>query len=153
MKRANGDTVLGVVIAALSCVMMYIAYTTISATGPAGDPGPRVFPIASSLVVLALSILVIVQSMYKPKHVFRDLAVDPEKRRGLIQMLLVLASLLLFLVMWRLVPFLVAGIIFMLLMCIIFRMKLVYTIVYSVAVPSVLYVIFAILLKVRLNIN
>lgn len=143
---------LGVVIAALCCAMIYIANTTIAATAPAGDPGPRIFPVASSLVVLVLAIVITVQSLYKPKHAFRDLAVDPEKRRGLIQMLLVLASLLLFLVMWQLIPFLAAGIIFMLLMCIIFKMKPLYTIVYSVAVPGVLYVIFAILLKVRLDI-
>ena len=143
---------LGIVIAALCCVMIYIANTTIVATAPAGDPGPRIFPVASCVVVLVLAVLVIVQSLFNPKHAFRDLAVDPEKRRGLIQMLLVLASLLLFLVMWRFVPFLVAGVIFMALMCAIFRMKLLYTIVYSLAVPGVLYVIFAILLKVRLDI-
>jgi len=152
MKRFTGDTFLGILIAAVCCVMLYVANTTLKAASSAGDPGPKLFPVASCIVVLILAIIVIIESIRKPKHAFTQLAQDPGKRKGLIQMLLVLASLLLFLVMWRFIPFLAAGIIFMLLLCMIFRMKPLFTIIYSLAVPGALYVVFVILLKVRLDI-
>ena len=152
MKKISGNTVVGFLFAAAACIALYVTNTTLTMNSAMGDPGPRLFPNAVCIAVLVLAVVIIIQSFLKPERPFEGALETEEGRKGALRMVLVLADLALFLVLWSHAPFLLAGVIFIFLQCMIFKEKLVFSVVYSLAVPGALYVIFTILLKVNLNI-
>lgn len=152
MKKISGNTIIGFLFAIAACIALYVTNTSIGANSAMGDPGPRLFPNAVCIAVLVLAVIIIIQSFLKVEHPFAGALSSPEKREGVFRMILIVADLALFLVLWQHLPFLAAGIIFMFLQCMIFREKLLFSVIYSVAVTGALYVVFVILLKVNLNI-
>lgn len=131
---------------------MYIANTTLKATAPAGDPGSRLFPNLACGVIMLLAVIIIIQSFTTTSKAFAGIFANEDSKQSCIRALLILADLTLFLVLWNFIPFLAAGFIFMFLQCMIFREKLVFSLIYSAGVTGVLYVMFVIFLKVKLNI-
>lgn len=152
MKKISGNTIIGILFAIAACIALYVTNTTLSAASMMGDPGPRLFPNVVCLAVLVLAVIIIIQSLKKVEHPFEGALDTEEGKQGCQRMLLILADLALFLVLWRHAPFLLAGVIFIFLQCMIFREKLLFSVIYSLAVPGALYVVFTILLKVNLNI-
>ena len=152
MKKVNGNTVIGLIFLIAAGITMYIANTTLKASAPAGDPGSRLFPNLACGSIMLLAVIIIIQSFKKPSKAFAGILADEDRRQSCIRTLFILADLALFLVLWNFIPFLAAGFIFMFLQCMIFREKLVFSILYSAGVTGVLYVMFAVFLKVRLNI-
>ena len=104
------------------------------------------------IAILILSVIIMVQSVFKSEKPFKGALSTPEGKQGCTRMILVLSDLALFLILWRYVPFLAAGVIFIFLLCMVFREKLLFSIIYSAAVTGALYFVFTILLKVNLNI-
>ena len=152
MKKLSGDTIFGAVFAIAALIMLWLTNTTLPAKAPMGDPGARIFPSAVSIAVFILAVIVIIQSIRNPIKGFEGVTKDPERRQSATRALLVFMDLGLFLVLWNYVPFLAAGFIFLFLQCMIFREKLLFSVIYSAAVTTVLYVMFTVFLKVRLNI-
>lgn len=153
LKKISGNTVIGLIFMIASAVVLYVANTTLPATAPAGDPGSRVFPSAICAILMILGLVLIIQSLKKPEKGFEGTFATEDSKRSCIRAILIFADLALFLLMWKFLPFLVAGIIFMFLQCMIFREKLLFSILYSVGVTGVLYVMFQICLKVNLTIH
>lgn len=153
MKKITGNTIVGFLFAVAACITLYISNTTLNSVSGTGDPGPKLFPNAVCVAILILSIVIMVQSFHKVELPFQGALSTPEGRQGCLRTILILADLALFLILWMYVPFLVAGIVFMFLQCMIFREKLLFSVIYSVSVPVVLYVVFTICLKVNLNIH
>lgn len=152
MKKINGNTIIGLIFLIAAGMTMYVANTTLKATAPAGDPGSRLFPNLACGAIMLLAIIIIIQSFQNPTKVFAGIFTDESGKQSHIRTLLIVADLILFLILWNFIPFLAAGFIFMFLQCMIFREKLVFSLLYSAGVTGVLYVVFAIFLKVRLNI-
>ena len=147
LKKLSGNTVIGLLFIIISGITLYIANTTLPATAPAGDPGSRIFPSAICIIIL------IVQSVRKPEKAFAGTFASEDSKQSCIRAVLIFADLALFLVLWKFVPFLIAGMIFMFLQCMIFKEKLLFSVIYSAAVTGVLYVMFSIFLKVNLTIH
>lgn len=152
MKKITGNTIVGFLFAVAAALTLFISNSTIKSASAMGDPGPKMFPNAVCIVILLLSLIIMIQSVYKPVKPFKGALSTEEGRQGCTRMLLVLSDLALFLILWRYVPFLAAGMAFIFLLCMIFREKLLFSILYSAAVTGVLYFVFTILLKVNLNI-
>ena len=151
LKKLSGNTVIGLLFIIISGITLYIANTTLPATAPAGDPGSRIFP--SAIIIMILGIILIVQSVRKPEKAFAGTFASEDSKQSCIRAVLIFADLALFLVLWKFVPFLIAGMIFMFLQCMIFKEKLLFSVIYSAAVTGVLYVMFSIFLKVNLTIH
>lgn len=152
MKKITGNTIVGFLFAVAAALTLFISNSTIKSASAMGDPGPKMFPNAVCIVILLLSLIIMIQSVCKPVTPFKGALSTKEGRQGCTRMLLVLSDLALFLILWRYVPFLAAGMAFIFLLCMIFREKLLFSILYSAAVTGVLYFVFTILLKVNLNI-
>ena len=152
LKKLSGNTVIGLLFIIISGITLYIANTTLPATAPAGDPGSRIFPSAICIIIMILGIILIVQSVRKPEKAFAGTFASEDSKQS-IRAVLIFADLALFLVLWKFVPFLIAGMIFMFLQCMIFKEKLLFSVIYSAAVTGVLYVMFSIFLKVNLTIH
>lgn len=152
MKKITGNTIVGFLFAAAAGITLYISNATLKSASAMGDPGPKMFPNAVCIAILILSVIIMVQSVFKSEKPFKGALSTPEGKQGCTRMILVLSDLALFLILWRYVPFLAAGVIFIFLLCMIFREKLLFSIIYSAAVTGALYFVFTILLKVNLNI-
>ena len=152
MKKITGNTIVGFLFAVAASATLYISNKTLKSASAMGDPGPKIFPNAVCAAIIILSVIIMLQSVSKPLTPFKGALSTPERRQGCRRMLLVLAALALFLILWRYVPFLAAGMVFMFLLCMIFKERLLFSIIYSAAVTGVLYIVFTILLKVNLNI-
>lgn len=152
MKKITGNAVVGFLFAVAACATLLISHATLKSASAMGDPGPKMFPDAVCIVILILAVLIMAESFWKTEMPFKGTFATQESRQGCIRMLLVLSDLALFLVLWRFVPFITAGAAFMFLLCMIFREKLLFSIIYSASVTGVLYFVFTILLKVNLNI-
>lgn len=153
LKKLSGNTVIGLLFIIISGITLYIANTTLPATAPAGDPGSRIFPSAICIIIMILGIILIVQSVRKREKAFAGTFASEDSKQSCIRAVLIFADLALFLVLWKFVPFLIAGMIFMFLQCMIFKEKLLFSVIYSAAVTGVLYVMFSIFLKVNLTIH
>ncbi len=153
MKKFNGDTLVAALMGISAIVMLVLTQTTLSDASPAGDPGSRLFPMVSCIAILVFSIILVIQSIVKPK--MKEVVDDEMKleiRKGYKRMGMVFGTLVLFIIAWNFVPFLPAAIAFVFLMCMILKQKLLYSTIYSILVPSVLYFSFTMLLNVRLDI-
>lgn len=152
MKKITGNTIVGFLFAAVAGITLYISNTTLKSTSAMGDPGPKMFPNAVCIAILILAVMIMVQSIFKSETPFKGALSTQEGRQGCKRMVLVLSDLALFLILWRYVPFLAAGMVFIFLLCMIFREKIMFSVIYSAAVTGSLYFVFVILLKVNLNI-
>lgn len=152
MKKMTGNTIVGLLFAAAAGITLYISNITLKSASAMGDPGPKLFPNAVCIVILILSLIIVAESLLKPQTPFKGALSTAEGRQGCTRMILVLSDLALFLILWRYIPFLAAGMIFLFLLCMVFREKLLFSVLYSAGVTGTLYFVFTILLKVNLNI-
>lgn len=153
LKKITGDTIIGILFVLVAGILLYIANTTLPATAPAGDPGSRVFPSVVCGIIIILGIMIIIASLKNPQKRFEGVFDTEDGKESARRAVLIFADLALFLVLWKFVPFLISGIIFMFIQCMIFKEKLVFSIIYSVAVTGILYWMFSIMLKVNLVIH
>ncbi len=153
LKKLSGNTLIGFLFVVISGITLYIANTSLPANAPAGDPGSRVFPSAMCVILIILGIVLMVQSILKPEKKFEGTLSTEDGKQSALRTVLIFADLALFLILWKFVPFLVAGVIFMFLQCMIFREKILFSLIYSAGVTGVLYVMFSVLLKVNLVIH
>ena len=141
---------MGLLFIAVAIVFILTRINTLPAKSPMGDPGARVFPIAVSIGIIAMAIVIIIQSLRNPIDGFKGLK-DPEGKQSATRALLVFCDLCVFLVLWRFIPFVIAGFIFLFVQCMIFREKLIFSIIYSGAIAGVLYAMSTFGLQVNLN--
>ncbi len=153
LKKLSGNTLIGFLFVVISGITLYIANTTLPALAPAGDPGSRIFPSAICIIIIILGVILIIESIKKPEKKFEGIFSTKDGKQSAIRTILVFADLALFLVLWKFIPFLIAGMIFMFLQCMIFREKILFSLIYSAGVTGVLYIMFSILLKVNLVIH
>ena len=150
-KKLSGDVIIGLGAIALALVFIIVAKGMkffLSDT----DPGPIVFPIGAALAVIVLSLVLIVKSLCNPKEYLKGVFTDPEQKASFLRMLMMLGAMALFLVLWNVVPFLVACIPFTFALCMLFRQSLRFSIIYSLALSGIVYVVFVMILQVRLDI-
>lgn len=112
MKKITGNTIVGFLFAAAAGITLYISNATLKSASAMGDPGPKMFPNAVCIAILILSVIIMVQSVFKSEKPFKGALSTPEGKQGCTRMILVLSDLALFLILWRYVPFLAAGVIF-----------------------------------------
>ena len=62
-----------------------------------GDPGPKMFPNAVCIAILILSVIIMVQSVFKSEKPFKGALSTSEGKQGCTRMILVLSDLALFL--------------------------------------------------------
>ena len=127
MKKITGNTIVGFLFAAAAGITLYISNATLKSASAMGDPGPKMFPNAVCIAILILSVIIMVQSVFKSEKPFKGALSTPEGKQGCTRMILVLSDLALFLILWRYVPFLAAGVIFIFLLCMVFREKLLFS--------------------------
>ena len=147
----SGDVFIGLAAIALALVFIFVAKGMkffLSDT----DPGPIVYPIGAAIAVITLSVILIVRSLFNPKEYLKGVFTDPEQKKSFLRMLMVLGTMALFLVVWNLVPFLVACILFTFALCMLFKQSLRFSIIYSLALSGIVYVVFVMILQVRLDI-
>ena len=118
--------------------------------GRNGVPGAGYFPIIAASGVTVFSVLLVVQGFMKPKEYFK---LSASQKSNLIQMVEVLVALAVFLVIWRFIPFIPAALLYVFALCLILKQPIKFSIPYTIGVVMVLYLIFSVAFKVKLNIN
>lgn len=145
----NSEVIFGVV-AIIAAVYFIVAGQQFPGTTKNGVPGSGYFPTIAAAGVIIFSVLLIIQGIRKPTEYFK---MDKVQLQNLIQMLEVLAALAGFLVLWRFIPFLPAALIYVFVLSLILKQPLKFSIPYTIAVVVVLYLIFSVAFRVKLNIN
>ena len=102
---------------------------------------------------MVLGVILMVESIRKPEKKFEGTFSTEDGKQSAVRAILIFADLALFLVLWKFIPFLIAGMIFMFLQCMIFREKILFSLIYAAGVTGVLYLMFSVLLKVNLVIH
>ena len=115
-----------------------------------GVPGAGYFPIIAASGVIFFSVLLVIQGFTNHKDYFK---LSASQKTNLIQMVEVLAALAVFLVIWRFIPFIPAALLYVFALCLILKQPLKFSIPYTICVVMVLYLIFSVAFKVKLNIN
>ena len=100
MKKITGNTIVGFLFAAAG-ITLYISNATLKSASAMGDPGPKMFPNAVCIAILILSVIIMVQSVFKSEKPFKGALSTPEGKQGCTRMILVLSDLALFLILWR----------------------------------------------------
>lgn len=146
----NADSIFGMITLIIAIAFIAVAQTSYPGVTRDGVPGSKTFPIVTGSCVAFFSVLLIIEGIKKQNVYF---TLEEGQKQNLIQMIEVYASLLFFMVIWNFVPFIVAAIILEVMLCKILKLSWKFTIIYSVAVVVILYLIFAQAFQVRLNIN
>lgn len=100
MKKITGNTIVGFLFAAAAGITLYISNATLKSASAMGDPGPKMFPNAVCIAILILSVIIMVQSVFKSEKPFKGALSTPEGKQGCTRMILVLSDLALFLILW-----------------------------------------------------
>ena len=144
----NSEVIFGLIMIAVA------AYFIIGSQGLPGEkngvPGAGYFPIIAGSGVIVFSVLLVIQGIRKPKEYFK---LEKSQLVNLRQMVLVLIDLAAFLVIWRFIPFIPAALLYVFVLTLILKQPLKFSIPYTIGVVMVLYLIFSVAFKVRLNIN
>ncbi|MCF0261296.1 MAG: tripartite tricarboxylate transporter TctB family protein [Sphaerochaetaceae bacterium] len=148
-KILNADSIFGMIMLIIAITFIAIAQTSYPGMTKDGVPGSKTFPIVTGICVAFFSVLLIIDGIKKQNSYFE---LKEGQKKNLIQMLEVYGAIALFMILWNFVPFIVAAIALEVALCKILKLSWKFTIIYSVIVVVVLYVIFAIAFKVRLNI-
>lgn len=113
-----------------------------------GVPGPGYFPRVIAVILLALSIMLIISGI-KNKRVYFKL--DDQMKSNLKSLLLTVAAMVAFLIIWNFIPFVVSAFLYLMALCFICRQKLKFAIVFSAVTSGVVYLIFEKIFHVMLN--
>ncbi len=148
-KYFNSDVIFGVIAIAVSLFFIINGQKLPGATAN-GVPGSNYFPTIAAIGVIIFSILLIIQGIRTPKSYFN---LDKAQLKNLLQMVEVLIVLAGFLFIWTKIPFLPAALIYVFALTRILKQPLKFSIPYTIGVVVVLYLIFSVAFKVRLNIN
>lgn len=148
-KRIFNSEVIFGILSILVALYFIITSTGLPGATKNGVPGSGYFPTIAAIGVLVLSVLMIIQGIKKPQEYFR---IEKSQRGNLIQMIAVLAALAGFLIIWKYIPFIPAALIYVFALSVILRQPLKFSIPYTIGVVLVLYLIFSVAFKVKLNI-
>lgn len=147
-KYFNSDVIFGVIAIAVS--IFFIVQGQSLPGSKNGVPGSSYFPTIAAIGVIIFSVLLILQGIRNPKSYF---TLTAEQKKNLGQMVLVLVILAGFLVLWNFIPFLPAALIYVFALAMVLKQPVKFAIPYTIGVVVVLYLIFSVAFKVRLNIN
>lgn len=143
IRNINAGTWAGIVILCLAIFSLIISFQY-SYSGIVG-PGPGFFPIWLSVILIILSILYIYESI-KGKNVSKE---EWPTGQSLKKILFIIMSLVLFLLLFILCGFLIAGVVF--LTVLFFKeYKWFVTALLSIGITLFIYVMFSMVLKVHL---
>lgn len=78
MKKITGNTIVGFLFAAAAGITLYISNATLKSASAMGDPGPKMFPNAVCIAILILSVIIMVQSVFKSEKPFKGALSTPE---------------------------------------------------------------------------
>lgn len=147
-KFFNSEVIFGI-IALLVAIYFIVAGRKLPA-GMNGVPGSAYFPTIAASGVIVFSVLLIIQGIKDPKTYFK---IEGQQKNNLIQMVLCLAVMAIFLVIWRFIPFIPAALLFVFALSRILKQPIKFSIPYTICVVVILYLIFSVAFKVTLNIN
>ena len=147
-KYFNSDVIFGILAIAVSVFFIVQGQSLPGATSN-GVPGSNYFPTVAAIGVIIFSVLLIVQGIRTPRSYF---TLDQAQIKNLLQMVEVLVVLAGFLFIWTKIPFLPAAIIYVFALTRILKQPIKFSIPYTIGVVVVLYLIFSVAFKVRLNI-
>lgn len=145
----NSDVIFGI-IAILVAVYFIVAGQKLPGATKNGVPGSGYFSTIAACGVIFFSVLLMVQGMKKPQSYFN---LDQTQLKNLGQMVAVLAALAGFLILWKFIPFIPAALLYVFVLSRILKQPLKFSIPYTIGVVVVLYLIFSVAFKVKLNIN
>ncbi|MGB3423982.1 MAG: tripartite tricarboxylate transporter TctB family protein [Castellaniella sp.] len=132
------DTIAGIVF-----ILMGVAFLIMAWPFPAGTqdgvPGPGYFPIALSLLLIVLSLIMIVNGIVR-KTSFNFF--DTLFKANLGVLLLTNLALIAYLVLWGLVPFVLNTGVFLIVLGMIFRRKFVTNAIFSILTTAIIYLLF-----------
>lgn len=148
-RRLSADSVFGMV-TLLTAVAFIAQSLQFKGASSDGVPGAGYFPIVASIFVALFSVLLIIEGIKKQNKYFEY---DASKKQNLIQMLEVYGALIVFMILWNFVPFVVAALVLEVLLCRILKCSWKFTIIFSVIVVAVLYLIFNTAFRVKLDIR
>lgn len=148
-KRILNSEVIFGVIAILVAIYFIAAGTKLPGATKNGVPGSAYFSTIAACGVIVFSVLLIIQGFREPKTYFH---LEREQKKNLRQMVAVLAALAGFLILWKYIPFLPAACIYVFALAMILKQPWKFSIFYTIGVVTVLYLIFSVAFKVKLNI-
>ena len=144
----NADSIVGIITLLIAAAFISMSRDFPGASSD-GVPGAGYFPTFISIFVIIFSVLLIGQGFIKQQKYFQK---ESEKKKSIMQMLEVYGALIVFFILWNLVPFIIAAIVFEVLLCIILKCSWKFTAIFSIAVVLLMYLIFTVAFKVSLNI-
>jgi hypothetical protein len=149
-KRILNSEVIFGVLASIVAIYFIVASQPLPGATKNGVPGSGYFPTIAACGVLFFSVLLIIQGFRSPKTYFH---MEKSQLINLVQMVEVLLALAGFLIIWKFIPFIPAALIYVFALSLILKQPLKFSIPYTIGVVVVLYLIFSVAFKVKLNIN
>lgn len=144
----NSDTVLGLVGFLLGLWWLIMAMQMPSSTAVDGTPGPAAFPIGISILVMAVSIVIMAIGAKNKVTYFDAKSITKENA---IAVLISLALFVVFLVAWNLVHYIVASMILSLGLALLYKIKPIPAAVLAVVYSVSTYLVFSRVLNVMLD--
>lgn len=143
----NSEVIFGIIMILVS--LYFIVSSQKFPAGANGVPGAGYFPTIAASGVIIFSVLLVIQGFRDPKTYFK---LDKAQIKNLIQMVEVLVALAVFLVLWNFIPFIPAALLYVLALCFILKQPWKFSIPYTIGLVLVLYLIFSVAFKVKLDI-
>lgn len=144
----NSDTVLGLCGIALGAWWLIMAMGLPGTTAKDGTPGPSVFPVGISALLILLSVLLVVSGVRNKVTYFKFSEITTENRLAL---LLSAGLFVVFMLLWLFVHYLVASLVLSAGLCLIYGVKPVKAAIFSVIFASGTYFFFSKVLMVMLD--
>lgn len=151
----KGDTIPGALVSVvgiifLSATMMNSRLTVAPVTSD-GVPGAGFFPFLMSSILIVLGIALMIIGI-RQKGKVQYLNLSEEIKRNLIRLLLVVVGMIVFLVLWQITHlFFVWTFIFSLYLNKVFERSLKFTLIYSVGITAVVYLVFTVAFSIQFS--
>lgn len=142
---------LGIVVAGVAAWLLYLSRTELALLGPNNEPGPGYFPVLLTICLIVLGLALAAVWLWGPRARSGDVPLLSLQPRHIARALLVWLALLVFAVLIEPLGFLIAGeVLVVLVILVVERVRSVGTIVALLLMPPAMYLLFVILLELRL---
>lgn len=151
----KGDTIPGALVSVLGIIFLVVTLMdskmTIAPVTSDGVPGAGFFPFLMSVILIVFGTVLLINGI-RQKEKVQYINLTAETKRNLKKLLLVLAGLIVFLIIWQLTNLFFPWVfILSIYLNKVFERNLKFTIIYSVSLTAVVYLVFTVAFSIQFS--